>query len=77
VFPRCYSIPGTTLRHLLDHLDTTIDASLISLSHLFFKPVRDTPIVHVFLRQLDNLPRIVQFYKELLERKGTLATGKF
>lgn len=46
VFPRCEGFSGATPRHLLDHFDTTIDASFISLLHFLFKPVRDAPTVH-------------------------------
>jgi hypothetical protein len=35
-------------RRLLDHLDATIDASLISLPHFLFEPIRDAPTVHVY-----------------------------
>jgi len=51
VFSRCDCFSGTTRRHLLDHLDTTIDASLISFFHFLFEPSRDAPTV--FISPLD------------------------
>jgi hypothetical protein len=47
VLPRRDIPPGAMWRHLLGHLDATIDASLISFLHFLFKPIRDAPIVHV------------------------------
>jgi hypothetical protein len=54
VFPRSDSSPGALLGHLLDHLDATIDASLVSRPDFFFEPGWNAPSVH--LLSLDPAP---------------------
>jgi len=55
VLPRCDIFARTSCRHSLNHLDATIDASFVSLSHLILEPARNAPIIHTILLTTPNL----------------------
>lgn len=73
MFLGCHSFPGTTWRHLVNHLGATVDAGPIALFHFSFEPVRDVPMVHGYSEWTPNITvsylvrrSLLVFFKELI-----------